>query len=171
MEKKITTPIVKGLLICLVLIIMDLVAGFTNSRLSPWFRWLPIVIVVGGIIWSCISYGNQMENNVSFGNIFGYGFKTSAVVACIMVVYSIISIFVIFPETKELSLDMARKQMEEAGRSEDQINQGLEITKRLFIPFAIGGTLLFILFEGLISSLIGAAVTKKNPQSPFINQP
>jgi hypothetical protein len=49
--------------------------------------------------------------------------------------------------------------------TEEQINAGLEMTKKFFMVFLVGGTLIGYLFFGTIASLIGAAVTKKNPNN------
>jgi hypothetical protein len=46
----------------------------------------------------------------------------------------------------------------------------LGISEKFFLPFAIGGVLLSNVIIGAIASLIGAAVAKKNPQSPFQQQ-
>jgi hypothetical protein len=54
--------------------------------------------------------------------------------------------------------------------SEDQIEQGIDIARRFFWVGLIGGTMFFMILIGAIGSLIGAAVTKKRPASPFENQ-
>jgi Protein of unknown function (DUF4199) len=172
MEKKVTSNLVTGLIISLILIVLDLVAGFANFKFATWYRWMPSLILIAALIWACINYGKQNNHKVTFGSVFGFGFKTSAVAACILVVYTILSIFLIFPETKDLALEQARKQMEEKGNlSQDQIDKAIEITKNFFVPFAIAGAALGTAIVGAIASLIGAAVTKKNPQSPFETQP
>ena len=43
------------------------------------------------------------------------------------------------------------------------------MTKKFFLPFALGGAILGTGFLGAIASLIGAAVAKKNPIDPFSN--
>ncbi|MFI5151784.1 MAG: DUF4199 domain-containing protein [Chitinophagales bacterium] len=171
MEKKIMSHITKGIVISLVLIVLDLVAGFAGLRTSTWFRWIPLLILGIALIWACISFGSQMDNNVGFSSVFGHGFKTSVVIACITVVYTVISLTLIFPETKEIALDQARKQMEEQGKPEQVIDQGMEIARKGFMTFAILGVVVYTLLVGAIASLIGAAVTKKNPVTPFGNQP
>jgi hypothetical protein len=54
--------------------------------------------------------------------------------------------------------------------SQDNIDQTMAITKRLFVPIAIAGAVLGTLIVGVIAALIGAGVTKKNPMSPFDKQ-
>ena len=49
------------------------------------------------------------------------------------------------------------------------IEESIKMTREKFIPFAIGGTVIINGFIGLIASLIGAAVSKKNT-NPFENK-
>ena len=168
MEKKITTPITKGLIIALVGAVLDLIAGFAHIKYETWWRWIPGIITFGLIIWACLNYASQMENNVTFGNIFAHGFKTSAVVVCFSIIYFLISVYLIFPETKDITLQMTREQMEKDPKyTQEVIDNAVDMTRRLFIPFALIGIVFFYLIFGSIASLIGAAVAKKNPVTPF----
>ena len=171
MEQKVTTPITKGLVIILVLAVIDLIGGFAHLKLEKWYSWVSTLVLVAAIIWACINYASQLKGDTTFGNCFAHGFKTSAVVACFLIIYTLISIYFIFPETRDMALEQARKQMEEKGNiPEATIDQALEMTKKFFLPFTIGGVLLGTLIVGAIASLIGAAIAKKNPSSPFDNQ-
>ncbi|MBI1781922.1 MAG: DUF4199 domain-containing protein [Sphingobacteriales bacterium] len=129
MEKKVTSHVTKGLILALVLIVVDVAATVLNIKYETWFKWLPTLFFCIVIIWACINYANQMDNNVTFGNVFVHGFKTSAVIACIMVLYVILSIFVLFPDQIDKVLDVARKQMEEKNLPESNIDQGIAFTK------------------------------------------
>src|SRR5437868_12422509 len=140
MEKKVTSPLTKGLIIALILVVIDLFGWFTHINFESWWRWTTTLILCIAVIWACINYANQKDNLVTFGNVFGHGFKTSAVIAGIMFLYILLSIFVIFPEAKDLALDQARKQIEAKGNlSQDQIDQALEISKKFIVPGIIIG--------------------------------
>jgi hypothetical protein len=168
MENKITTPITKGLIITLIGAVLDLIAGFAHIKFEDWWRWVPSIVTFGAIIWACIYYANQMEHNVTFGNIFADGFKTSAVVACLSLIYFILSVYVIFPESREILMQKAREKMEATPNiNSEQVEQGMEFYKRSFLTLSIIGIILVTLFIGVIASLIGAAVAKKNPVTPF----
>lgn len=167
MEKKITTPVVKGVLISLALILLGLVLYFTGQIMNQGLAALQYVILAGGIIWGCISYSKEMNNNVTFGKVFSHGFKISAVVTVIIIVYSVLSFKLIFPEMMDMALSKTRESLAQKNMSDDQIETAVNMTKKFFIPFMIAGILAFFMIVGLISSLIGAAVSKKNPQSPF----
>jgi amino acid transporter len=132
--------------------------------------YISYLVLFIGVIWSCINYGNQMNNSVTFGNVFAHGFKTSAVVTVISIIFTVI-FFLIFPEIKDKVFEVAREEMDKQPQlTDDQRDMVIETTKKFFFPIAIGSILLMYLIIGLIASLIGAAMTKKNPPSPFENQ-
>ena len=172
MEQKVTTPLVKGVIITLLLIVFGLIIYFTGQMGNSTIGYLQYVILIGGVIWSCTSYGKQMNGNVTFGNVFGHGFKTTAIVAVFMVIYSVIAIKFLFPDMVDQSMEIAKKKMQESSSklSDEQIEQSLGMVRKFFIPFAIGGIVLGFALMGAIASLIGAAVAKKTPPTPFQQQ-
>jgi len=168
MEKKVMTHVQKGLLVSLILIVIGIAGYFTKLFEQSWFSWASNGILCIAVIWGCITYANQMNGQVTFGNVFAHGFKMSVVVALILIVWVLLAMTVLFPEMKDKTLEMARQRMEERGNlSDSQIEQGVEFTKKFFIPFAIGGTLLGTLIFGTVASLLGAAVAKKKPVNPL----
>ena len=80
METKVTTPQVKGFVISLVLIIYGLIIYFVDQMQHQELSYVQYAIFLAGIIWACISYSKQMNANVTFGNLFAHGFKTTAAV-------------------------------------------------------------------------------------------
>ena len=112
MEKKVTSHFVKALVISLGLFILGLIANFAGFEAETWYQFLPTILLVVAIIWACISYANQMDNAVSFGNVFGHGFKVTALVALISLVLALISIYVIFPDSKDKAIEMTRQKLE-----------------------------------------------------------
>lgn len=167
-EKKVMTHVQKGLLVSLILIVIGIAGFFTKLYEQSWFSWASNGILFIAVIWGCITYANQMNGQVTFGNVFAHGFKMSVVIALILIVWVLLAMTVLFPEMKEKTLEMARQRMEDRGNlSDSQIEQGVEFTRKFFIPFAIGGTLLGTLIFGAVASLIGAAVAKKKPVNPL----
>lgn len=171
METKVMTPAIKGLILGLILIVISVVMTLVVTDFSKMqkYAWISYLIIVGGLVWAGFSYAHEMNGNVTFGNVFAHGFKATAVLTIIMVVYTAISVTIIFPEIKDKVIETARAQMEAKGElSESQIDQALSMTQKFFLPFAIGGALVSYLFLGAIGSLIGAALSKKNPNpQPF----
>jgi hypothetical protein len=170
MQQKITSTTVKGFIIGLIMIAFSLTVSFLGLQSNSIFQWLGYGIFLIGIILAISQYGKQLNYNSKFGDYFAHGFKVSAVVTLLMIVFLIIFITV-FPEFKDKAMDEARKSMTTKNLSEEQIEKAIDITRKFFMVFLIGGALLGYLLFGAIASLIGAAITKKDPQ-PFqdINQ-
>ena len=165
MEQTVTTSTTKGIVISLILIVIALATYFLDLDASSGIQYVSYVIFIAGIIWSVIYYGKQIDHNATFGNYFAHGFKVAALVTAIMIIYVVIFVN-LFPDMKEKAMEAARKNMEAKGKmTPEQITQALTFTKKFFMVFAIGATLLGYLIFGALASLIGAGVTKKNPHT------
>ncbi|HUS02678.1 MAG TPA: DUF4199 domain-containing protein, partial [Chitinophagaceae bacterium] len=159
-----TSTITKGLIISLIMIACALGTYFAGMDFDSPLRWLTYCIYIIGVIVSILQYGKQIDHNATFGNYFAHGFKISATVTVIMIVYIVIFIN-LFPEFKEKALDEAKKAMDaRQNTSDEQKVQAVEMTKKLFMVFLVGGTLIYNIILGAVASLIGAAVAKKNPR-------
>lgn len=160
-----------GLVLSLILVAISVIISITITDLQAMqkFSWLSYLILIGGLVYGCVTFAKEKNGHVTFGNVFSFGFKTTAIITSIMVIFTILSVTVLFPEMKDKAMEMARSQMEKDGNlSESQIDQAIEMTTKFFIPFAIGGALIGYLFIGTIGALIGAAAAKKNPNpTPF----
>ena len=168
MEKQITSHIVKGAILGGFTILFSIIVYVFNLFAIQWLNWVSYAVIMGGIIYGNIVYANQNNNNVSFGNIFAHGFKTTAVVIVITVIYTLLALFVLFPDMVDKIIEMSRVEMAKNPKLTDEmIEQGIAMTKKLFLPFAIAGAIFGTGFLGAIGSLIGAAVAKKNPVDPF----
>src|SRR4051812_38793997 len=162
-QKKPITHITAGVIIGAISIAYTIILYLMNLMTNKALGFVSYAILLVGLIIFVNLYGNANNNRLSFGNLFAYGFKTTAIVALMFIVFIVIW-NVLFPEYKEKGFEMARQQMEDQGKlSESQIDQGLDIARRFFWVFAIGATVLFMAIIGAIGSLIGAAITKKRP--------
>ncbi len=171
MEEKITTPIVKGIVITLIMIVFGLVVYFMGQEMNQSLGSVQYAILFVAVIWSCISYAKQMNANVTFGNVFSHGFKTAMVVTALFSVYTLLSVLFIFPDIVDKGMIIAKQRMQEQGKlSDEQIQSGIDIARRFFVPLAVGGILIIFAIVGAIASLLGAAFAKKQPQDPFGQQ-
>ena len=169
-EKKPISHFVAGLIIAAILVIYSIILNFLDLSQNKGLGWLSYIILVGGLAFFVNLYGKAKDHQVTFGNLFSYGFKATASTTLIMVVFIVI-FFMVFPEFKEKIMDAAREGMEKNGKmTDDQIDQGMQMFERNFILFSAGGVLFMYLILGAIGSLIGAALTKKQPRSPFDQQ-
>jgi hypothetical protein len=167
-EKKIMSIYTKGFLISLIVIVLGLAGYVSGIGFEPWYNWAVNAILFIAIIFACVHFANQKDGYVTFGNVFSHGFKISAFVAIILVVYSLLSMTLIFPEIKEKALEMSRDKMEEKGNMTGaQIEQALNFTSKYFLVFAIFGVIIGTIIFGAIASVIGAAIARKKPVNPM----
>jgi hypothetical protein len=165
-SKKPISHIVAGLIIAGILIIFSCIVYFSGLQDSG-INWLQYLIIITGLAIFINLYGKAMNYQPTFGNLFSYGFKTTAFIALIIIAFFVI-FFLAFPDVKEKGFDMARQKMEEKGTfTQDQINQAMETFRKMFWIITIGGIMFIYAIVGAIGSLIGAAITKKNPVNPM----
>lgn len=158
-----------GTILGVVSIILFLVYYFTGLAFQRGgLTWLPPLISIGMLIYFIIQYSNANGNNVTFGGLFGYGFRSTIIWTLIMFVFMLLVLYLIFPDYKQKAIDVAIAQMEkQSNLSEQQRDTAMGFTEKFFNIFALGGTLLGNIFIGTVGSLLGAAIAKKNPVSPF----
>lgn len=162
------THIAAGAILAGIMIIISEISlatqGMEASAERSMSSWIGYIIIIGGLILFINLYAKAKDNNVTFGNLFAYGFKITAVFAAIQVLYMLVFPY-IHPEFKQQAIDAARLEMEkQSNTSDSQVETAMELMEKYFWIFAIGGSLLGNLIIGCIGSLIGAAVTKKNPR-------
>ena len=166
---KITTSVVKGAIIGFLLVACSLAIQTTmDMKSGQKYSWVQFLILIAGIIWSCVHYARQLDGAATFGNVFAYGFKVTALVTLIVAVFTYIMVKFIFPDMAEKAIVVAREEMEKDKSNkmtEERIEQTLAITRKYFAVFVIGGSILINLILGCIASLIGAVVAKKNPNA------
>lgn len=166
-ENKIMSPQIKGILISLIIIIIGIAGYFTDLAFSSWYSWAVNGLLVLAIIFACVHYANQKDGYVTFGNVFGHGFKVTAVVTVILLIYTLLAMTVLFPDMKQRIFDMQQAQMEEKNLPDDQIETAMNMMKKYFMLFLVLGVIVGNLIFGCIGSLIGAAAAKKRKINPM----
>jgi len=165
MEKKKLSSLSGGLLIFLLMVVYTLIINIGGLQGNTKLSWISWLIVIVGIAMIVVKYGKDMDNNVTFGNLFAYGFKTIAITTIFFIAFSVL-FYVIFPEYKQQLLDIARENAMQKGTPDtrEQVEKGMEIFQRFFWVGIIAGILISFAILGVIGSLIGAAIAKKEPQ-------
>lgn len=158
------THIQYGLVISVIMILLSTLFYILHINTEKWTQWVGMVIMFVGVIVSCIQYAKVNNGNVTFGNVFGNGFKTTSIVALLTILVGVLFVL-IFPDIKEQALEQVRRDMEKQGQADDVIDKAVAMTDKMFIVFMLAGGIFGTLFFGAIASLIGAAVAKKNPNA------
>lgn len=169
--KKPLSHTMAGLLIAGIVIVISLVMMvFLKTQSSPGSGWLTYGVIILGLILTINMYARSKNNFVTFGELFSYGFKATAVYTVIFIGFLIL-VNLMFPEFKESAIEAVRTEMEnQKDYNEDQAEKVIELMDRNFWIFAVGGTMLGFVIVGAIGSLLGAAITKKRPINPFEQQ-
>jgi hypothetical protein len=161
-QTKIASHFTKGLIIGLAMVVIGIVFQILNIY-EQWVQYVTTGVYALSIIGSCYMFSQDMGGNVTFGQLFSHGFKTVAIVILISIAAFIITSLVL-PEMKQKALELAREQMEKDPRmTESTIKSALEWTDKFYFIVGIIGSLFGLGLSGAIASLIGAAISKKNP--------
>src|SRR5436190_14880612 len=120
MEKKPISHFVAGLIVGSVAIILFLIYYFTglSFRSNAW-SYIPALMTIGLIIYFVLQYGKANFNNLTFGNLFGYGFKTTAIFAIIMTAFMILVLY-IFPDYKEKFMEAMSNQLNKQNNLQEE---------------------------------------------------
>jgi hypothetical protein len=167
--KKPISHLVAGLIIAGILIVSSILISVigTGTASRPGGGWISYLILIGGLVFFINKYGNDRENYASFGELFSYGFKATAMITLTFILF-IVGIALLFPEFKEKALEAAQLEMEsQKNYKEADVEKGMNLMEKYFWVFMIGATTLGFIIIGCIGSLIGAAITKKRPYNPL----
>ena len=166
MEKKALSNINAGIILFLVLAVYSLILHLSNLQSNEVLSWLSYLIIIGGIAIFVIRYAKDSDGHVTFGNLFGYGFKICAVLTVFFIAFMVL-FYLIFPEYKEQLLEVATEKALKRSKGKDTENvlKGMEMFKRFFWVGLIAGIMFSFALLGVIGSLIGAALSKKNPNT------
>jgi hypothetical protein len=167
MENKVTSHIVKGAILGGIFILFSIIIYVFNLYSIKWLSLVSYSFIFAGIIYGNIVYANQNNNNEIFGNIFAHGFKTTSVLIVISIIFTIL-FFNLLPEMIDKTLDLQRLELEKKPElTEEMIENFIAMQKKNFWSFTIAGNTIFTGIIGVIASLIGAGIAKKNPVDPF----
>lgn len=149
-----------GLSGALITIVLFLIQYFMEIPMqNGFFRWLPMLILLGVVILGCINFSKINGGDVTFGEVFGNGFRITAIITVIAAIFFIIFVQ-IFPEFKDRVIEEALTSGPRMG-SEEDMEKGVEMMRKNFSLLMVGGTIFWDLLLGVIGSLIGAAIAKK----------
>jgi Protein of unknown function (DUF4199) len=164
MEKKITSRITKGVIIVCILIALDLVLQKLYNPVPDGLRYMPgLAIVFAGVLAGCIIYSKQSGGKLSFGDVFSHGFRTTAVIAFLMAVYTFIAVKFIYPAPGPAEMEAAVKAIEQRGNTlhEEAKQLAEQAAKNRWIIY-VSVSIFASLIPGLIGSLMGAVIARKN---------
>jgi hypothetical protein len=167
MKKQPISHLLAGAVIAGILILYSIFLLLSEQMANQKLSWFSYLMMVLALVYFVREHGKVNNHQLEFGQLFSYGFKATAFATILMLTFQVF-FNMIFPEMKDKFIEIALEQMSADPRvTEEAMDVGIEIIKKTFWPLLIAGTLFGTMVVGLIGSLIGAAVSKKNPTTPF----
>lgn len=162
------TPVSLGIVIGAFCIFSAICLGLIAGKMFGIYTNIQYLIIVILLVFSTTWYGRSQSYTRSFGELFAYGFKTTAIVALLSIAYLMI-FFLLFPEVRELLLTEGRTQMLANKMDPKKVEQTIEMTRSKFWLLTLATTMFLIVLSGAIGSLIGALITKKTNVKAYRN--
>ena len=116
-ERKPISHFVAALIIAAILVIYSIILNFLDLSQNQTLGWISYIILIGGLALFVNLYGKAHNHQLTFGNLFTYGFKATAIITLIMIVFIII-FFLAFPEFKEKDHRICKRRHGETGKNE-----------------------------------------------------
>ena len=151
-------------MIAVILIVLDFIFQRIYSPVPDGIPMLPkILITFAGVLASSILYSRQMGGKLSFGEVFSHGLRTTAVIAFLMALYTFLAVKFIYPAPSAAEMDAAVKAIEQQGNAlhHEAAEQATNAARHRWIIY-VSLSIFATLIPGLLGSLAGAAITKKN---------
>lgn len=127
-------------------------------------RYLPrLAITFVGVLASTFLYSKESVGNLVFGDLFSHGFRTTAVIAFIMAVYTFIAVKWIYAGPTAAEIEEYTNALVKQGNVlyEEAKQQTIQSAKNRWIVY-VSVAIFFSLIPGVLGALAGAAITKKN---------
>lgn len=160
------TPAVKGAIITLVLLLAGAGLYFGADMANRRAVYILCALLVAGITVSANYYAKQMDGNVTFGNVFAEGFKTTAVVIVLSSICVFISLKFIFPGIIDKLLEAGTQQMKLSGADKEEIKAYIDNARGYMVPIIIGIIIFSFGVVGAIGAAFGALVSNRKPVTP-----
>ncbi|GAA4329200.1 DUF4199 domain-containing protein [Flaviaesturariibacter amylovorans] len=161
------SQVVAGLIIAAAMIAAHIgihVSGNFLNTTAVYLGYLPLPL---GLLYFVRRHAHAQGTGATFGNLFAYGFRITAVVIVIMVIYAAL-FYTVLPQYKDRIMEASMKAQEFGNKQTIDDEAGTEKLARRddhFIQWTVSFTLFRLLFIGALSSLLAAAVSPKHAKS------
>ena len=157
-----------GLMLGFISILFHVVLFALGKHLDQDWKMsvLSIAITTVVIVLGIKKFKESNNGLLSLGQGLKTGIAIAMISAVVYIVYTMVFMFVISPESMEHGLEIARqKLMENPNMTDEIIEQSLEMQKKFQSPtFLIPIMLIVSLFIGFVISLIATLVMKKTDE-------
>ncbi len=143
-----------GLLLALVTIVIFAVTvnmdpQSTTVKILSWVNYLAGFII---IYLAIVNFRNK-NGKLTIGQGFKTGLAVGLIAGVLLGLYAFLYYQYINPDAVERIMELSREQMAEKGLDEELIEKNIEFTRNFFGMFAFAGSIINMLFIGILSGL------------------
>jgi Protein of unknown function (DUF4199) len=166
MEQQTTTARVAlkfGVVTAIASIIYITILYVSGQSTNTSLLYLGLVITIAGMVLAMKEFKEDSNGFMSYGQGLGIGTMMSAVSGFISGVYNYIYNVFIDPTLRQQVLDKLRRDLEDKGTDDAQIDKAISISEKFSSPglgFAFG--MIGAIIVGLVIALIVSAIMKKD---------
>lgn len=152
-----------GVIFALIGIVYSLIMYFFDLSFNKVQGWIFILIQIV-VLWFLLkSYrDNYMYGNITYGQALGAGLIIFLYYAIIMALFTYILYTVIDPDLMDKQLAFTEEEMLKRGLPQEAVDAGMKVQTKIMKPAIMAPiSIIGVMFQGLIMSLIVAAFVKK----------
>jgi NADH:ubiquinone oxidoreductase subunit 6 (subunit J) len=142
-------------------IVFTYVFQFLNVDQSSSIKYLGYIPFIAFLFLAQKEYRDQLDGFLTFSQGFMAGFIYSVFGGIMIAIFTYIYLTFLSPQIWEQMMAASRDQMVAKNLPADQIDTGMEITRKYGTIFALVGVAIVTPIIGAIIALIGAAIFKK----------
>ena len=152
------TPLVKGLITGLAMIVFSLVLIYGKLPADSGFQYVGYALYASGIAWTLLDYSHSPEYNPRFGDIFGQGFRCFIVVILLMVIFTAVYGWMHPEIAEEAAKNYKADLLKQGNKTPGEIETMVTAAKRQFLTSNIMLTIFGSLIMGAIFTAAGAGL-------------
>jgi hypothetical protein len=134
---------------------------FINAPEQSPVHFIAHLLFLLGVLWFIHSYSKEAGHDSTFKGLFKAGFRMVAIVTIVMLITTLLMLYM-DPSIKEKSLQGYFEELQRLKKSPAEIKTDMAAAREHFVTSQVMSVLYLYIFEGVLFTLAGAALFKKN---------
>jgi len=158
-----------GLITGAVIIVYNLLLYIANLYMNQALGWVAYLFLVGGMVWGTLEYRKKLEGGfLTYGQAFSSCFFIGMIAGILAIIYMFFYVKYINPGIVNEIMEQSRQKLQEKNLTEDQIEAGLEWTRKFTTPgiMTVFGLIAYAFFSALLGLIASIFLKKVDPNAP-----
>lgn len=152
----------KGIITGALMILMSMCIFFLKGNFENQLQYVTYFIYIAGIVWALIAYKKASDQERTFKNYFGQGFKCFIVVTFMMVAFTWIFLKMNPGFRDEMAKNYRAELMKTGNKTPQEIDTLVASAKEYFITMLTSMAIFGYLLIGALVTLIASAFLSQN---------